>query len=170
MEEQGSKNGGGAVVVLATQDKIEVVMEIWKRVRNTETMAAWICTEFPTCLKIARIRDKFEADGAVHDGQKQRSGKPWRATSAAFSAVMLELFTRSPQKSAKQYALETAGISVLKHAKRKIYVPSSLHGITENDPGRRIKFCEWFQHKVHEEQNGLVWWSNIWAQWYSESQ
>jgi hypothetical protein len=70
--------------------------------------------------------------------------------------MMLELFTRSPQKSAKQCARETAGISgsslqrVLKRAKQKVYIPSLLHAMTEGDPDRRVKFSEWFEHKVHE--------------------
>jgi hypothetical protein len=67
-------------------------------------------TEPLTWLTIARIRLRFEADGTVHDVHKQISGKPCTATSPAFSAMVLEQFTGSPQKSAEQYARET-GIS-----------------------------------------------------------
>jgi hypothetical protein len=50
-------------------------------------------TEPLTRLTIARIRDKFEVDRTVH---KQRSRRTCTVTSPAFSAMMLEQFTRSP--------------------------------------------------------------------------
>jgi hypothetical protein len=53
---------------------------------------------------------KFEADGAVHDVHKQRSRRPCTATSPASPAMVLEQYTWSPLKSAKQCAHET-GIS-----------------------------------------------------------
>jgi hypothetical protein len=56
-------------------------------------------------LTVARIHDKFEAKGTMHDVHREISGRPCTATSPTFSAVMLEQFMWSPQKSAKQYAL-----------------------------------------------------------------
>jgi hypothetical protein len=38
-----SKNSGGAVAVRARRDHFEVVVGMYKRVRSTETVAAWIC-------------------------------------------------------------------------------------------------------------------------------
>jgi DNA invertase Pin-like site-specific DNA recombinase len=70
-----------------------------------------------------RMRDKCEADVAVHDVHKKRPGRPRTAKSPASSAMMLEQFTRLPQKSAKRYVRER-GISrssvqrILKRAKR----------------------------------------------------
>jgi hypothetical protein len=43
--------------------------------------------EPPTRLTIAHIRDRFEADGTVHDVHKRRSGNPWLATSPTSSAM-----------------------------------------------------------------------------------
>jgi hypothetical protein len=44
-------------------------------------------TQPPIRRTIARIRDKFEADGTVHDVHKQRSGRPRIVTNPASSAV-----------------------------------------------------------------------------------
>jgi hypothetical protein len=49
-------------------------------------------------------------DGTVHDVYKQRSGRPCTATCPTSSAMVLEQFIWSPQKSAKQYA-HVVGIS-----------------------------------------------------------
>jgi hypothetical protein len=71
----------------------------WKFENMCEVQRQWRCefaTEPPTRLKIARIRNKFEADSTVQDVYKQRSGKPCTATSPASSAMVLEQFKRSP--------------------------------------------------------------------------
>jgi hypothetical protein len=61
-----------------------------------------LATEPTAQLTTVFIRDKFEADGAVHDVHKQRPGRPCTAT----LAMELKQFTRSPQKSAKQRVRE----------------------------------------------------------------
>jgi hypothetical protein len=86
--------------------------------------------------------------------------------SPASSAMVLEQFTGSQQKSTKQYALETriCGSSVqriLKHANLEVYTLSLLHAANEQDPDRRFQFYKWCQHRVHEDEDSLVWWSNI---------
>jgi hypothetical protein len=62
-------------------------------------------TEPPTQLTSTRIRDKFEADGTVHDVQKQRFVRPGRETSPASFVMALAQCTPSPRKSEKQCAL-----------------------------------------------------------------
>jgi hypothetical protein len=81
--------------------KFENVCEVQRQWRRE------FATEPPTRLTTARIRDKFETVGSVCGVHKQRSGWPRTATSPASSAMVLEQFTRSPQKSPKQCALET---------------------------------------------------------------
>ncbi|KAJ4425934.1 hypothetical protein ANN_27560 [Periplaneta americana] len=58
-------------------------------------------TEPPTRLTIAHIRDKFETHGTVYDIYKGRYGRPCTSTSPASSAMVLECFEHSPQKSTK---------------------------------------------------------------------
>jgi hypothetical protein len=122
-------------------------------------------TEPPTKLTVSRIRGRFEASGTEHNVRKQRSGWSCTATSSASAATLLEQCTRSSQKSAKQFAPET-GITrssaqlILKRAKWKVYIPTLLRAMNEEDSYVRVQFCEWFQHKVHEDEefmSKIVW-------------
>jgi hypothetical protein len=69
---------------------------------------------------------------------------------------MLEQFTGSAQKPATRCARERA-ISrpsvqrTLKRAKWKVYIPHLLQAMNEDDPDRRVQFCDWSQHKAHED-------------------
>ena len=117
--------------------KCENVVEVQRQWRRE------YAPEPPTRLIIARIRDKFETHGTVCDVHKGRSGRPRTATSPACSAMVLEQFTRSPQKSTKQCARET-GVSrtsirrILKTARWKVFIPRFLHALKEDDPDRRV--------------------------------
>jgi hypothetical protein len=145
------ENGGRTVVIWAVQDNFEVVLEIWKCMWSTKIVMDWICNRPSNTINSSRIREKFEASGTVHDVHKQRSGSLCTATSPASSAVMLEQFTHSPQRSARQCVCET-GISrlsvqhILKCAEWKVYIPRLLHALNEHGPDQRVQFCEWFQH------------------------
>ena len=79
--------------------------------------------------------------------------------------MVLELFTTSPWKSAAQCAHET-GVSntsvwrMLKSFMCKVYVPSLLHAINDDDPYRWMQFCDWIQEMVNEEEGfvtKIVW-------------
>ena len=134
-----------------------------------EVRRQWRCeyaTESPTHLTIERICDKFETHGTVCDVHKGRSGRPRTATSPACSAMLLEQFTRSPQKSTKQCARET-GVSrtsirlIFKTARWKVFIPRLLHALNEDDPDRRLQYCELFQNMVREDEEcvGKMGWS-----------
>ncbi|XP_053434088.1 uncharacterized protein LOC128576103 [Nycticebus coucang] len=148
-------------VILKWYLKFENIVEVRRQWRRE------YATDPPTRLTIARIRDKFETHGTVCDVHKGRSGRPRTATSPAVSALVLEQFTRSPHKSTKQCARET-GISrtsirrILKTAKWEVVVPRLLHSLNEDDPDRRVQYCEWFQNMVHvdEEFVGKMVWSD----------
>ena len=64
-------------------------------------------TQPPTRLTITWLCDKFDTHGTICDVHRGRSGRPHTATSPASSAMVLERFTTSPQKSAAQCARET---------------------------------------------------------------
>jgi len=73
----------------------------------------------------------------------------------------------SPQKSTKQCARET-GVSrtsirrILKTARWKVVIPRLLHALNEDDPDRRVQYCEWFQNmkRENEEFVGKMVWSD----------
>jgi len=138
--------------------KFENVVEVQRQWRHE------YATEPPTCLTIARIRDKFETHCTVCDVHKGRSGRP-RTASPASSAKVLEQFTHSPQRSTKQCARET-GVSrtsvrcILKTARWKVFIPRLLHALNVDDPDRRVQYCEWFQNMVREDEEfvrKMVW-------------
>lgn len=159
-----------AAVRLSLAERKAVLKWYWKCENIQEVQRQWqneFGTSPPTRRTIARIRDKFEADGTVHDVHKARSGRPRTATSLASSAAVLQLFTQSPQKSTYQGARES-GVSrssvrrILKEVKWKVYVPRLLHAMNEDDPDRRVEYCEWFERmvRVDEEFAGKFVWSD----------
>lgn len=142
---------------LSFKQRKAVMKYHWKYENVKEVQRQWedeFGTQRPTRRTIARIGDTFEADGSGHDVHKQRSGRPRIVTSPASSAVVLKHFTRSPQKSVNQYARES-GVSrsgvrrILKAAKWKVYIPRLLQAVNEDDPNRRLEYCERFEGMVH---------------------
>ena len=133
--------------------KSENVAEVhqWKREFQTQP---------PTCFTITRLCDKYDTHGTICDVHGGRSGRPRTATSPASSAMVLERFTLS-RKSATQRACETVVSStrvrrILKAVKWKVYIPRLLHAINDNDPDCRMKFCEWFQQMVNEDEESVT--------------
>ena len=127
--------------------RTENIVEVQQQLRHEHI------TEPPARLTIAHIRDKFETHGTVCDVHKGRSGRPHTSTNPAFSALVLERSEQSPQKSTKQCAREI-GISrtsvrrTIKTAKLKVFIPRLLHALNEDDPDRRMQYCEWCRNMV----------------------
>lgn len=140
----------------------------WKTENVQEVQRRWqmaFGTQPPTRLTIARIRDKFEMHGTVKNVNKERSGRRKTSTSNENVNVVLQALTRSPQKSLRQCFNET-GIKkdsvhrILKANKWRPYIPRLLHALNEDDPDRRVQFCEWFQDMCTENEmfrDVIVW-------------
>ena len=135
---------------LSFEERKAVLKWYFKFENISEVQRQWwneFVTQPPTRLTIARIGNKFEIDDTVGDVHKERSGRPRTATTLATSAVVLQQFTRSPQKSVKQCSRET-GVSrssvqrILKSAKWKVYIPRLLHAMNEDDTDGRLEYCE----------------------------
>ena len=137
-------------------ENVAEVQRQWKREFQTQP---------PIRLTITRLCDKFDTHGTICDVHGGRSGRPLTATSPASSAMVLERFTASPRKSATQCARETGVTStsvrrILKAFKWKVYIPRLVHAINDDDPDRRMQFCEWYQQMVNENEEfvtKIVW-------------
>lgn len=119
----------------------------------------------PTHRTIARIRDKFERDGTVHNVNKNRSGRPRTSTNPAKEEQVQETLIRTPRKSLRQTARET-NISkdsvhrIMKRLRWKSYIPTLVHALNEDDPDRRVQFCEWYLANCAEDERfpyKIVW-------------
>ncbi|KAJ4446473.1 hypothetical protein ANN_13169 [Periplaneta americana] len=107
----------------------------------------------PHHIIFARLYQRLRDDGSLR--LRRIGGRP--PTSPASSALLLERFVTSPQKSGTQYAREV-GISttsvrrILKAAKWKVYISRLLQPINDDDPNRRMQFYEWYQRMVTEDE------------------
>ena len=45
---------------------------------------------------------------------------------------------------------------ILKAIKWKVYIPRLWHAINDDDPDRRMQFCEWFQQMVNEDEEFVM--------------
>nr|CAI5850687.1 unnamed protein product [Callosobruchus analis] len=87
--------------------------------------------------------------------------RPRTATSDESSTTILELFQRSPNKSSRQGARES-DVVLLKRGKYRVYIPRLVQQLNNDDPDRRLQFCEWIQEMVIRELGfmGSIIWSD----------
>ncbi|KAH9489902.1 hypothetical protein Btru_056437 [Bulinus truncatus] len=83
-------------------------------------------------------------------------GRPRTATSDESSTAVLELFQRSPNKSSRQGARESlvsasSVLRILNRGKYRVYIPRLVQKLNDDDPHRRLQFCEWIQEMVMNE-------------------
>ena len=150
-------------------EKRKFILKCYWKYENTVEVQRQFRMEFgtdpPMRLTITRIRDKFEADGTVHDVHKGHSGRPRSSTSPTKQENLLERLQQSPRKSVRQAARET-GISkssthrILKRVHLKSFKPVLVHALNEDDPDRRVQFCEWYLANCTQDAdfpNKIVW-------------
>nr|CAI5828082.1 unnamed protein product [Callosobruchus analis] len=157
-------------VRLSFEERKQVIKWYWKFENVNEVQRQWrreYDTEPPSRLTITRIRDKFEVHGTVCDVHKGHSGRPRTATSDELSTAVLELFQRSPNKSSRQGARESdvsasSVLRILKRGKYRVYIPRLVQQQNDDDPDRRLQFCEWIQEMVIREPGfmGSIIWSD----------
>lgn len=99
----------------------------------------------PSRLTIYRIRDKFEATGSITNAPK--SGRPRTSLTEVNKLNTALTFIHSPKKSRRRASLElgiprTSLKRLMNHLKLKPYRPRLLHSLLEDDPDRRLQFCE----------------------------
>ncbi|KAI8788812.1 Protein of unknown function DUF4817, partial [Biomphalaria glabrata] len=103
---------------------------------------------------------KFENVAAV-----RRQWRRENATSDESTTAVLELFQRSPQNSSRQAARESdvsarSVLRILRKGKFRVYIPRLVQQLSDDDPDRRLEFCEWVQERVRREPGfmcGIIW-------------
>ncbi|XP_037020829.2 uncharacterized protein LOC119063554 isoform X1 [Artibeus jamaicensis] len=152
-----------------TNDQRKWILKQYWKTENAEKVRQKWAEEFdtpsPSRQTIYRIRDKFDKTGSICNAPK--SGRPVSITTQENEMLVSQAFTESPKKS-KQRASVELGIScrslsrIMQRLGLKMYRPRLLHGLLEDDPDRRLQFCEVV---LNEERQGnsiidKIIWSN----------
>jgi len=105
---------------------------------------------------VAKVIETFRKTCSVAD--QPRSGRPRTSTDVGTTDVVLAAFARSPQKSIRRLSAES-GVSsssiqrIVKKEKWHPYKMQMFHHLCEDDPDRRLEFCEWALNKLDGDAN-----------------
>jgi transposase len=101
----------------------------------------------PTRQMVYKLNKKFQETGSVEDAP--RTGRPATVVTEDNMHLVAAAFVEAPNQSARRTSLQL-DISdrslrrMLSKMKYHCYRPRLIHAITEDDPDRRLEFCEWF--------------------------
>jgi ferritin len=73
-------------------------------------------------------------------------------TSSALMRNSLNCHHKSAKRACQIGISRPSVQHILKHAKWKVYIQVLLHATNEDNPQRRVQYCEWFQQKAHEDE------------------
>ena len=112
---------------------------------------------------VADIIDRFEENGTVDD--KKRSGRPAIARTPENKAAVKSVFSNDPTTSTRRAASEL-GISrrsiqrMLSDLHLHPYRPRLVQQVNDDDPDRRIEFCEKLLAMIEEDNSildNIIW-------------
>ena len=108
---------------------------------------------------VKAIIDRFEEHGSVLD--KPRTGRPVSATSDDNSSSVREALIQTPRNSLRRLSqeLNLTRMSVQQIIRKlgfKLWRPRLVQELSEDDPDRRLQFCELFQDNFAENLN-VIW-------------
>lgn len=107
---------------------------------------------------ISKIESRFREHGHVRDLPRQRQPK----INEDVKVNLLLAIQENPVTSARELARESdvshkSVLKVIKSAKMHPYKMQMLHELTEDDPDRRIEFCEQMMHSLDNNHFSLDW-------------
>ena len=116
-------------------------------------------TPSPSRHAIYRIRNKFESTGSVVNLPK--SGRPKTSMTEENEIRVALTFVNSPRKSTRRASMElsiprTSLRRLMGKLRLKPYRPRLIHGLLEDDPDRRLQFCEMERDQIAMEQPDLL--------------
>lgn len=133
---------------LSPDERKWIIKHYWKTENAEEVRQMWVTmfgTDPPSRQAIYAIRNKFEQTGSICDAP--RSGRPVTVTNEENEMLVSQAFVENPGTSKHRASLELA-ISrsslrrIMEGLKLKMYKPRLMHGLLEDDPDRRLQFCE----------------------------
>lgn len=144
-----------------------ILKQYWKCKNAEQVRTLWqeaFNTPPPSRQAIYRIRNKFESSGSVINLPK--SGRPKTSMTEENEIRVALTFVNSPRKSTRCASME---LSIPRTSLRRLmlklkpYHPHLIHGLLEDDPDRRLQFCEMVRDQITKEQPDFldkIIWSN----------
>ncbi|CAF3817476.1 unnamed protein product [Rotaria sp. Silwood1] len=136
---------------MTKERRIFILKHRWKSGRTLRTVNTAFRSEFPgekvpTRQAVYLLVKMFEETGSVEDAS--RSGRPTTGKTEENIQLVSQTFLLNPHISQRCAALElnisrTSLQRLMKVLNLKPYKPRLLQALNEDDPDRRLKFCEW---------------------------
>ena len=112
--------------------------------------------EIPARQTVYRLAKKFDETGSVEDAPGRGRRRLKSVNTDENMQLVSQNYRLNPQTSQRQAAREL-DISrstlqrIMKDLNLKSYKPKLLQALNEDDPDRRIEFCEWILDTIEEE-------------------
>ena len=153
---------------LTLQQRIFLIKCWWKYEKLSKVTESWNAEypgePVPTRRTIYKLRDKFNRIGSVTDAP--RSGRPITALTEENKENVATTFVEDPQTSTRRASTrldisQTSIRRVLHDINFKCYIPRLVQELNEDDPDRRLQFCEIVLNEI--ENNPIFLQRVIWT-------
>ena len=143
---------------LSVDQRKWILRQYWKTENAERVRTAWVeafNTPPPTRLAIYRIRGKFDATGSVANASK--SGRPRTSMTEENEMRVAMTFVNDPKNStAQELSLPRTSLRrLMRKLNLKPYCPRLLRGLLQDDPDRRLQFCEIMHNQISDERDLL---------------
>lgn len=139
-----------------TLDQRIFIIQEWYRTENTTNVLTRFSAQFPERLvpskqAVHKLRRKFEVTGSVLDARK--CGRTRTIRTVENTEITSDAFNKSPQKSTRRASSElgiprTTLQRIMADLSLRPFKPRLIHALNEDDPDRRMQFCELFLGKM----------------------
>ncbi|CAF3931381.1 unnamed protein product [Rotaria sp. Silwood1] len=148
---------------LTKEQRIFVLKQWWISGKISQTVNAAFRNEFPdekvpTRQTMSRLAKKFDETGSIED--EPRSGRPITIRTGENRQLVSQTFLLNPRTSQKRasddlHISRTSLQRLMKDLNLRAYKPRLLQALNEDDPDRRVEFCEWILDSTQDDQTLL---------------
>lgn len=146
---------------LTTEQRVFVLQTWWKHDHSYSDVCDLFVERFPNVEPpsrqgIHKLNSRFEQTGSV--AELPRSGRPTSVCTEENLNVVAQCYVQSPTKSQRKASSEyeiprTSLQRIQKKLKLRPYRPTLLQGLNEDDPDRRLEFCESYVIRCEADTN-----------------